>query len=191
MKLTSKVADLFCESKERRLFNAQLESKYERLYRLAYAWSHQPALAQDLVQETMLKAIEKRKKLDSLEHLDAWLTKIMHNLFLDNMRHKRRWEFAEESEIDLHYTVECNETQLIKSQTNQAFYQAMAKLSLEQRQAISLSDLQGFSYQEISEITSTPIGTVMSRLSRGREKLKQLLQSHELQQHKVVPLRRK
>ncbi|MDG6774214.1 sigma-70 family RNA polymerase sigma factor [Thiomicrorhabdus sp. ZW0627] len=190
MKFSSKVADLFCESQERRRFNAALENKYDRLYRLAYAWSHHPAMAQDLVQETMLKALEKRKDLSNLEHLDAWLSKIMRNQFLDNMRFNRRWEWAEESEIDQHFSVDCSESEMIKKQSQDAFYQAMAKLPFDQREVIVLADLQGFSYQEISDITSTPIGTVMSRISRGREKLRSLLQHSDVQRDKVVPLRR-
>jgi RNA polymerase sigma-70 factor (ECF subfamily) len=180
MNLTSKVADLFCESKARRQFHAALETKYERLYRLAYAWCHHSALAQDLVQDTLLKALEKRKQLDNLEHLDAWLTKIMHNQFLDCMRFNRRWEWADADEIDQHHCMECSESQMIKEQVHQAFYQAMGQLTLEQRQAISLADLQGFSYQEISDVTATPVGTVMSRISRGREKLRQLIQANEM-----------
>ncbi|WP_178863293.1 RNA polymerase sigma factor [Thiomicrorhabdus cannonii] len=191
MNFSSKLVDLFCESKERRQFNQALESKYRRLYRLAFAWCHQSFMAEDLVQETLLKAIESRKDLNSLEHLDAWLTKIMHNQFLDNMRFNRRWEWADEAEIDDHLVVDCSETELIKKQTAEQFYDAIAKLPFAQREAITLADLQGFSYQEIAEITATPIGTVMSRIARGRERLRTLLQHHDVNQPNVVSLRRK
>ncbi|MDG6778787.1 sigma-70 family RNA polymerase sigma factor [Thiomicrorhabdus sp. zzn3] len=189
MKLSSKVADLFCASRDRREFNAALKQQYDSLYRLAYAWCHQPAVAQDLVQETMLKALESRKDLNSLQHLSAWLTKIMRNQFLDEMRFNRRWEWADESEIDEHHCSHCNESELIKKQRNESLYVAISKLPFEQREAILLADLQGFSYQEIAEITATPIGTVMSRISRGRERLRGLLKKQDSQPN-VVPLRR-
>jgi len=191
MNISNKLVDLFCESKERRQFNVALENRYQRLYRLAFAWSHQAILAEDLVQETMLKALEKRKDLNNMEHLDAWLSKIMRNQFIDNMRFNRRWDCVEEAEIDQHFAVDCNESEMIRKQAAEQFYQAMAKLPFSQREVITLADIQGFSYQEIADITSTPIGTVMSRISRGRERLKTLLQNNDYLQQNVVSLRRK
>ena len=190
MKFTSQVATLFCQSKEKKRFDEALQSRYERLYRLAYAWCHQQAVAQDLAQETLLKALEKRQHLDKLEHLDAWLSKIMHNLFLDHIRFNNRWEWSEASEIDAQYDAECCESHMIKNQASEACHNALAKLPFEQREAITLCDLQGFSYQEIAEITSTPIGTVMSRIARGREKLRHLLKPAVQSNNTVVPLRR-
>lgn len=189
MKLTRKVVTFFCAVQQKERFNMALEEHYDRLYRLAYAWTHQPTLAQDLVQETMLKALENQNGLDNFDQLGAWLSKIMHNKFVDNLRYNRRWEWADEEEVDHCSEESCNESKLIESQIQDALYLAMCKLSFEQRQAISLSDIQGFSYQEISEITSTPIGTVMSRISRGRERLRQLLDKSHSGQRKVVPLR--
>ncbi len=190
MKFPRQVVTLLCQSQEKKRFDEALQSKYERLYRLAYAWCHQQALAQDLVQGTMLKALENRKHLDRLEHLDAWLSKIMHNLFLDHIRFNKRWEWSEASEIDAQYDAECCESHMIKNQASEACHNALAKLPFEQREAIALCDLQGFSYQEIAEITSTPIGTVMSRIARGRERLRRLLQPSEKLNQTVVPLRR-
>ncbi|MBF6058700.1 MULTISPECIES: RNA polymerase sigma factor [Thiomicrorhabdus] len=188
MNFSKKVTGLFCDAREKQRFNSALEKQYSGLYRLAFAWCHQAAVAEDLVQETLLKAIESRKDIECLEHLNAWLCRIMHNQFLDNIRYNRRWEWVEESEIDQHFCADCTETQLIKQQTAERFYQALSRLPFTQREAITLADLQGFSYQEIAEITATPIGTVMSRISRGREKLKELLQQAEDQQRRVVSL---
>ncbi|QKI88109.1 RNA polymerase sigma factor [Thiomicrorhabdus xiamenensis] len=188
MKLGSKVANLFCAARDRREFNEALKKQYSSLYRLAYAWCHHPSVAQDLVQETMLKALEKREDLNSLQHLKAWLAKIMRNQFLDDMRFKKRWEWVEESEIDVHHCHECSESELIKKQRHEMLYRAVARLPYDQREAIVLADLQGFSYQEIADITATPIGTVMSRISRGRQRLKELLQKQDLHT-KVVAFR--
>ena len=189
MILNSKVADLFCAAKERKRLNQILEKKYSNLYRLAYAWSHQRGLAEDLVQETFLKALENRKDLGSMEYLDAWLAKIMHNQFLDVMRSNKRWQWTEEKEIDDFYMQESCESTLIDSQASENIYKAMASLPFEQCEAVSLADLQGFSYQEISVITEAPIGTIMSRISRGREALAQRINQMEKASSKIVPLR--
>ncbi len=190
MNFSSKVVKILCRSQEKKRFDDVLQSKYERLYRLAYAWCHQQASAQDLAQETLLKALENRQNLDKIEHIDAWLSKIMHNLFLDQMRFNKRWEWSEASEIDSQYVAECCEAHMMKDQASEACHQALAKLSFEQREAITLCDLQGFSYQEIAEITETPIGTVMSRIARGRDRLRQLLKPVVHSKQTVVPLRR-
>lgn len=189
MIFNSKVADLFCAAKEKRRLNLVLQNRYTKLYRLAYAWSHQKSIAEDLVQETFLKALENRHDLNNLDHLDAWLAKIMHNQFLDIMRTNKRWQWADENEIDEFYAHACNETTLIAAQTTECICKAMAGLPFEQREAISLADIQGFSYQEISEITDTPIGTVMSRISRGRDSLAKRLQQIEKHENKIIPLR--
>ncbi len=189
MKLTKKIVTFLCSVQQKERFNQALETHYGRLYRLAFAWTHQSCLAQDLVQETMLKALEHQDDLDSFDQLGAWLSKIMHNKFIDNLRYNRRWEWADEAEVDDCLAEASTESKLIQIQTQDALHTAMSKLSFEHRQAISLSDIQGFSYQEISEITSTPIGTVMSRISRGREKLRSLLDKSHSRRSKVVPLR--
>ena len=190
MILTKTVANLFRETNKKRKLNALFEQQHRTLYRLAYAWCHQVCQAEDLVQETLLKALESSKELDNLEHLDAWLIKIMHNKFLDAMRYNRRWQLTDETEIDDYFVQECSESKLIEQQTSDCLCKAMARLSFEQREVIALVDLQGFSYQQISEITDTPIGTVMSRISRGRENLIKIMKQMEKGTSNIVPLRR-
>lgn len=190
MAFINQVANLFSQANKTKTLNRALNQKRRKLYVLAFAWCHQASEAEDLVQETFLKALESSKELDSLEHLDAFLVKIMHNKFLDSMRFNQRWKFTDETEIDNFFVQQCSESQLIEQQTSECLCKAMAKLSFEQREAISLVDLQGFSYQQISEITDTPIGTVMSRIARGRENLIKIMQKIEKGQSKVVALRR-
>ena len=67
MNFSGKIVDLLCESKQKRQFNRLLQGRYQRLYRLAFSWSHQAMMAEDLVQDTMLKAIEKHKDLNNWE----------------------------------------------------------------------------------------------------------------------------
>lgn len=190
MIFTNTVANLFGETYKKKKRDDLFKQQHRTLYRLAYAWCHQKTQAEDLVQETLLKALESSKELDNLEHLEAWLVKIMHNKFLDTMRYNRRWQLTGVSEIDDYFAHECSEKKLIQQQDSDCLCKAMAKLSFEQREAIALVDLQGFSYQQISDITDTPIGTVMSRISRGRENLIKIMKNMEKGKSNILPLRR-
>lgn len=157
------------------LFNEQLHNNYTNLYRLAYSWAQQKPLAQDLVQETMLKAIEKHYQLKQLDEMTPWLCKIMHNLYMDKLRYDHKWLFVEEAEIDSQLSSPSSEEAFIEEQTHSKIHQAIGQLNAGQREIITLVDLQGLSYQQTSEILDVPVGTVMSRLSRARNQLKELL----------------
>lgn len=160
-------------------FNERLHSNYTNLYRLAYSWAQQKPLAQDLVQETMLKAIEKNYQLKQLDEMTPWLCKIMHNLYIDKLRYDHKWLFVEETEIDSQIASPSSEDSCIEEQTHFNIHQAIGQLSAGQREIITLVDLQGLSYQQTSEILEIPVGTVMSRLSRARNQLKVLLKPEQ------------
>lgn len=159
--------------------NAVLESNYANLYRIAYAWSQDESLAQDLVQETMLKSLQKADQVESFENVDRWLCKIMHNLFYDNCRQSARWQQVNVDDCDEQLRTESIETLYIHKQTIRNIHAAIGSLPIDQREVIVLVDLQGYSYQEVAEIAEVPVGTVMSRLSRGRAKLKKLVTSEK------------
>ncbi|MDX1796277.1 MAG: RNA polymerase sigma factor [Hydrogenovibrio sp.] len=159
--------------------NAVLESHYANLYRIAYAWCQEETLAQDLVQDTMVKALQRADQIVSFENIDRWLCKIMHNLFYDNCRHKARWQQLTVEEIDLDEQPhsESIEALYIKKQTINNIHHAIGTLPFDQREVIILVDLQGYTYQEVAEVMEVPVGTVMSRLSRARQKLKKQVTS--------------
>lgn len=159
--------------------NAVLESHYANLYRIAYAWSQDESLAQDLVQDTMLKSLQKADQLACFDNVDRWLCKIMHNLFYDNCRQNARWHQVDVAEVGEQLKTESIESLYIRKQTIQNIHDAIGNLPIDQREVIVLVDLQGYSYQEVAEITEVPVGTVMSRLSRAREKLKKLVSSEK------------
>lgn len=190
MAFINQVAHLFSHDNKTNTLNKALHQQRRKLYILAFAWCHQASQAEDLVQETFLKALESSKELSNLEHLDAFLVKIMHNCFIDLMRHNQRWHTVDETEIDNFFVQNCCESKLIEDQTSESLCKAMAKLSFEQREAISLADIQGFSYQQIAEIAGIPVGTVMSRISRGRENLIKIMNKVEKGQSKIVSIRR-
>ena len=145
------------------------------LYRIAYAWCHDPALADDLVQETLSKAWVRRAQLRDEAALKPWVVAIMNHCWLDHLRSRRDFDDVD----DLHDSLEsgadspeacCNREQVIA-----CVRAAVARLPLGQRQVLTLVDLEEFSYAEVAGILDIPVGTVMSRLSRARATLKYIL----------------
>lgn len=149
-----------------------LEQKRARLYRLAYAWCHNPALADDLVQETLAKALQKAEQLRDPAAQDAWLFSIMANCYRDHFRRGREMEDIDE--VELSHDVS-PESESVRGEIVDRVRGAIARLPDGQRQVVTLVDLEGFSYVEVAQILQIPSGTVMSRLCRARAALKTLL----------------
>jgi RNA polymerase sigma-70 factor (ECF subfamily) len=161
--------DFLCRSKE---FNRRLEEARGRLYRMAYAWSHNAALAEDLAQEALAKALKHTAQLRDISALDAWLFRILANCWNDHFRRSRDMEDIEEVALSDDVTPEVIHGQ---RQIVNRVRAAIAELPDGQRQVLTLVDLEGFAYNEVADILSVPIGTVMSRLCRARRTLKSLL----------------
>jgi len=162
------VFNLFRSQKSR----AVLDAHRTRLYRIAYAWTRSPALADDLVQETLTKALVKAGQLRDPKASEAWLYSILSNCYRDHFRRQRETEDVDAIELasDSSPEHESSQQQLIDM-----VRAAMMRLPEGQRQVVSLVDIEGFSYVEVAEILSVPIGTVMSRLCRARAALKEQL----------------
>jgi RNA polymerase sigma-70 factor, ECF subfamily len=143
-----------------------------QLYRTAYAWCHDAALADDLVQEAMMKALTQLKTLQDEAALKAWVFRIMTNCYRDWGRRQKDTVDVDTLELPCD---DCPETQTERTRVVQEVRRAMAQLSEDHRQVVSLVDLEGFAYAEVSEVLEVPIGTVMSRLSRARAHLRNLL----------------
>jgi RNA polymerase sigma-70 factor (ECF subfamily) len=161
--------DFLCRSKE---FNRRLAEARGRLYRMAYAWSHNAALSEDLAQETLAKALRNTSQLRELDALDAWLFRILANCWNDHFRRNRDMEDIDQVALKHEVTPELLHGQ---RQVVNRVRGAIAELPDGQRQVLTLVDLEGFAYNEVAEILSIPIGTVMSRLCRARRTLKALL----------------
>lgn len=159
----------FCSSKE---FKTALEQSRPRLYRVAYSWTHQRALADDLVQDTLTKAWRKGEQLRDLQSQDAWLFSILANCYRDHFRRHREMEDIDELELPIEASPE---SENIQNQTVLKVRAAIGRLPEGQRQVVTLVDLEGFSYVEVANILAIPSGTVMSRLSRARHALKEML----------------
>jgi RNA polymerase sigma-70 factor (ECF subfamily) len=154
----------------------------DALYGFAMVLSADRTEAQDLVQETYLRAFGASELLMPDSNLKAWLFVIMRNIWLNQVRHHRSGpEFVEidEQEVTPGRWVENPADDplklLISKVERERVRDAIARLPQPYREAVVLRDLEGFSYQEIAGIIGCPPGTVMSRLARGREKLRLLL----------------
>lgn len=156
-------------------FRARVERARPRLYRLAYSWCHDPALADDLVQDALYKALKSAGQLRDITVLEGWLFKILANCWRDHFRRRRDIQDIEDMD-ELPFTGGCNPEDL-RSQSELAarVRKAVAGLPLGQRQVLTLIDLEDASYSEAAEILNIPVGTVMSRLCRARAALKMQL----------------
>ena len=156
-------------------FEEGLERSRSRLYRLAYAWSRNSAVADDVVQETLSKALCKSGQLRDMESLHSWLISILANCWRDHFRCNRETEDVDEID-ECHLMNETTpEDDCQRSQIVQRVRQVVAGLPAGQRQVLTLVDLEDCSYAEVATILKIPVGTVMSRLSRARLALKESL----------------
>ncbi|AKJ96108.1 MULTISPECIES: RNA polymerase sigma factor [Thioalkalivibrio] len=143
-----------------------------QMYRMAFAWCHDAALADDLVQEAMMKALTRLKSLQDENALKAWVFRIMTNCYRDWGRRQKDTVDVDSMELSCE---DCPEQQTERNRMVADVHRAMAELSTDHRQVVALVDLEGFAYSEVSEVLDVPIGTVMSRLSRARAQLKKVL----------------
>ncbi len=163
---TMKIMSRFCSAHALR---SRIGESRQRLYRVALAWCGNEMLADDLVQEAMTTAIRKCHQLREHERLTAWLYTILNNTWRQYLR-RRKDEIAFEEEM-LSSDAPGPEGSLHALEIVTRVRTAVGNLPMEQRQLVSLVDLEGFSYGEVADILGIPMGTVMSRLHRARKAL--------------------
>lgn len=167
-----------------------MEAQRPVLYRIAYAWCHDPALADDLVQDTLSKAWARRAQLREEAALKGWLVSIMNHCWLDHLRGRREFEDIEILQDALESPADTPEACCNREQVIACVRAAVARLPMGQRQVLTLVDLEEFGYAEVADILDIPVGTVMSRLSRARASLKVML-DQAARQHGVEPVLRR
>ena len=154
-------------------FARLLEVEIPRLRRYARALTRDMSRADDLVQSCLTRAVAKQHLWQPGTDLRAWLFTILHNQHVNDVRRSvREGVNVPVEEMAPVLTVSSNAIAALELRDLEA---AMAKLPQEQRQVILLVGLEGMSYENAAEILDTPIGTVRSRLSRGRDALRQLM----------------
>ena len=157
-------------------FTAEALSYVDSLYGAALRLTRNPADAEDLVQDTYLKAFRSSSQFEPGTNLKAWLFTILHNTFLNVRRHDGRNPVEVDSEAveqaaDRRPSQPTPEQLLTRAALDADLQAALDSLPETFRQAVWLRDVEEFSYAEIAEMTQVPIGTVMSRISRGRRML--------------------
>lgn len=153
----------------------EIERSRERLFRVAHAWCHDAALADDLAQTAVEKALRARGQLRDAERLKGWLLKILANCLRDHWRQSRDLVDLESVEETLATAGDCAEDVYARAEVARRVRSAVARLPLGQRQVLTLVDLEECSYGEAGEILDIPVGTVMSRLCRARRALREML----------------
>lgn len=171
---------------KKREIHGELEARRPKLYRVARSWCHDSHLADDLTQQTLVKALQSVDKLRNRDLLDPWIYRILSNCWKDYLRSKRDTVDIDDAGLirnenpeDMHY----------ESQIVLRIRQAIATLPEKQRQVVTLVDLAELTYNEVSEALEIPIGTVMSRLCRARQALRSSLvdldHSHETTERRL------
>lgn len=171
---------------ERERFSREAMTYLDHLYRVALHITRDPEEAQDLVQETYARALAAYKQFTPGTNLKAWLTRILYNFFSDQYRRRKKWvsvELAapEEGRDSWERIAAANpgpESEVLAQELSDKIAAALERLPEEFRVPIILVDMGDFSYAETAEILACPVGTVRSRLSRGRRLLQLQLRKY-------------
>ena len=171
------------------LFARLLAAHQDKLYRVAYRMAGHHEDAQDLLQDSLLEAYRSFKRFQRGSYFDKWLYRIMTNTFIDRQRHRKRVGRIESLDAPLP-GMEEGETagrelpdwkdepsrRVLQEMFDEPIQRALDALKPEFRMVLILADVEEFSYEEISEMMDTPIGTVRSRLHRARDMMRQMLE---------------
>jgi len=175
------------EDERRERFERDAMPLMPQLYSAALRLTRNPADAEDLIQEAYLRAYRGFAGFTPGTNLKAWLYRILTNTFINNYRKKQRqpvivleenipdWYLYDRLDNSSGGETASAEAQVIERMPDEDVQAALEALPENFRMAVWLADVEGFAYKEIAEILDIPIGTVMSRLHRGRKSLEKML----------------
>ena len=171
------------------VFEQEAMSYIDALYGAALRYTRNKADAEDLVQDTYAKAFTSWRQYTPGTNLKAWLYRILTNTYISSYRKAQRspklagegqvedWQLAEAASHDA-IGLRSAEVEALEAMPSKVVKDALEALPPDYRMVVLLADVEGFKYKEIADIMETPIGTVMSRLNRGRAQLRETLSDH-------------
>ncbi len=173
----SAVTSLFKRGK-RAKFEKIITPHLEPMYRVAFRYTKNSSDAEDLVQEFILSLYQKKVDLDEIKDLRPWLLRGLYNKFVDRFRQNKRDPMHQYDELDLATVAENHQgpvNEISREELQKQLLEALEQVNEDQRILIILHDVEGYSLSELSEILDTPIGTLKSRLHRGRAQIRRIL----------------
>ena len=165
----------------RKQFEHRVSALIPRLYSIAHSWGCVRDTCDDLIQETVAIALDKRDQLRDPSALDCWIIRILVNVHRQHLR-KIKWLTTLEDELIDDFGPAY---QLESSRTVERVRAGINRLSDEHRKILVLVDMEGLSYREVSEVLEIKLGTVMSRLGRSRNNLRNFLLASDLSEEQV------
>lgn len=157
----------------RQRFTALVRPHLDILYRMAWRWTGHAQDAEDLVQDLLVKLVDRLDEMERIEKLRPWLLRILYRRFVDQFRRRQRSpvDFADPQDIE-DLAPEVMATDL---ENHDRVARALASLDVEQRDTILLHDVEGYTADEVADILDIRPGTVKSRVHRARNRMKELL----------------
>jgi RNA polymerase sigma-70 factor, ECF subfamily len=153
----------------------------DKLYRLAYRLTGTVADAEDLLQDVLVRAYERRAELTAIDVPATWLARVLHNRFVDDTRRRARGKLVVVGSTEDAVTMRGSQPDVVASAPDpldiRRLASALDRLGVEHRTVLLMHDAEGYKLQEIETITGIPLGTLKSRLHRGRARLRALLEA--------------
>lgn len=184
----SDAATMTCQNEDRKLFDELVHRYHKQAYNVAYRMTGNNADAEDLTQDTFLKAYRFFGNYKRDMPFDNWLYRIMSNIFVDWLRRKPKASIRSLDEpiqqeegavtLDVPDTAAGPEDLALSSELDSEMQIALNTLPKDFKTTVILSDIEGLSYEEVSEVMGCSIGTVRSRLHRGRKLLREKLKPY-------------
>jgi len=161
-------------------FDSLIRPHLDHMYRLAYRFCGDRDNAEDLVQDVLTKLYTRKAELTEIDHLQSWLAKVIYRQFIDNKRRQLRSPLQAIEDIGDGFDPAAQphiqpDHQVEQAQFSRQLEQAVSQLSEEHRIIITLHDIEGYPLKEIQDILGVALGTLKSRLHRGRAQLREII----------------